>query len=75
VEQEKARRDTARQHWRARGSVPGRSHGEGLSTDARFARLTGRWRTLQHITASPGKIGDIARAALGLAHFERGYIT
>ena len=28
-----------------------------------FALLTGRWRTLQHITASPGKIGDIARAA------------
>jgi hypothetical protein len=28
-----------------------------------FALLTGRWRTLQHVTASPGKIGDIARAA------------
>jgi hypothetical protein len=39
-----------------------------------FALLTGRWRTLQHITASPGKIGDIARAALVLAHFEHGYI-
>ncbi len=25
-----------------------------------FALLTGRWRTLQHITASPSKIGDIA---------------
>lgn len=25
-----------------------------------FALLTGRWRTLQHITASAGKIGDIA---------------
>jgi hypothetical protein len=24
-----------------------------------FALLTGRWRTLQHITASPGKISDI----------------
>jgi hypothetical protein len=31
-----------------------------------FALLTGRWRTLQHITASPSKIGDIARAALVL---------
>jgi hypothetical protein len=40
-----------------------------------FALLTGRWRTLQHITASPGKIGDIARAALVLTQFEYGYIT
>ncbi len=31
--------------------------------------------TLQHITASPSKIGDIARAALILTHFEHGYIT
>jgi hypothetical protein len=40
-----------------------------------FALLTGRWRILRHITASPGKIGDIARAALVLTHFEHGYIT
>jgi len=40
-----------------------------------FALLTGRWRTLQHITASPSKIGDITRAALVLTHFEHGYIT
>jgi DDE superfamily endonuclease len=39
-----------------------------------FALLTGRWRTLQHVTASPSKIGDIARAALILTHFEHGYI-
>jgi DDE superfamily endonuclease len=39
-----------------------------------FALLTSRWRTLQHITASPGKIGGIARAALVLTHFEHGYI-
>jgi len=39
-----------------------------------FALLTGRWRTLHHITASPSKI-DIARAALVLTHFEHGYIT
>ena len=39
------------------------------------ALLTGRWRTLQHITASPSKIGDIARATLVLTHFEHGYIT
>ena len=30
---------------------------------------------LQHITASPSKIGDIVRAALVLTHFEHGYIT
>ena len=39
-----------------------------------FALLTSRWRTLQHITASPSKIGGIARAALVLTHFEHGYI-
>jgi hypothetical protein len=39
-----------------------------------FALLTGRWRTLQHITVSPSRIGDIARAALVLTHFEHGYI-
>jgi hypothetical protein len=40
-----------------------------------FALLTGRWRALQHITASPSKIGDITRAALVLTHFEHRYIT
>jgi len=40
-----------------------------------LALLTGRWRTLQHITASPRKISDIARAALVLPHFEYGYIN
>ena len=40
-----------------------------------FALLTGRWRTLQRITASPGTISDIARAALVLTHFEYGYIS
>ena len=40
-----------------------------------FALLTGRWSALQHITASSSKIGDIARAALILTHFEHGYIT
>jgi hypothetical protein len=38
-----------------------------------FALLTGRWRTLQHITASPSKTSDIARAALVRTHFEYGY--
>jgi hypothetical protein len=40
-----------------------------------FALLSQRWRTLQHITASPSKIGGITRAALVLTHFEHSYIT
>ena len=39
-----------------------------------FALLTGRWRSLQHITASPSRIGDIARATFVLTHFEHCYI-
>ena len=38
-----------------------------------FALLTQRWRTLQHITASPSKITGIARAALVLTHYEHGF--
>jgi hypothetical protein len=37
--------------------------------------LAGRWRTLQHVTASPSRIGDITRAALVLTHFEHGCIA
>ncbi len=40
-----------------------------------FALLTQRWRTPQHVTLSPSRIGDIARAALVLVHFEHGVIT
>jgi DDE superfamily endonuclease len=40
-----------------------------------FAVLTERWRTLHHITASPSKIGNIAKAALVLTHHEHGWIT
>ena len=39
-----------------------------------FALLTGRWRTLQNITASPSKISDIACVVLVLTHFEHSYI-
>jgi hypothetical protein len=39
-----------------------------------FALLNQRWRTLQHITASPSKITSIAQAALVLTHYEHGYI-
>ena len=34
-----------------------------------FVLVTGRWRTLQHITASLSKISDIARSALVLTPF------
>jgi hypothetical protein len=40
-----------------------------------FAVLTGRWRALHHLTASPSKIGDIVKAALVLTHFEHGRLT
>jgi hypothetical protein len=40
-----------------------------------FALLTQRWRVLQHITASPSKIGDITKAALVLVHFGHGHLT
>ena len=39
-----------------------------------FALLTGRWRTLQHVTVSLSKISKIARAALVLTHFEHCYL-
>jgi hypothetical protein len=40
-----------------------------------FALLSQRWRTLQRVTLSPGKIGDIAQAALVLVQFEHKMIT
>jgi hypothetical protein len=40
-----------------------------------FALMSQRWRTLQHVMLSPGKIGDIARAALVLVQFEQKMIT
>jgi hypothetical protein len=40
-----------------------------------FALLTQRWQTLQHVTMSPGKIGQIARAALVLTLFEHKMLT
>jgi hypothetical protein len=36
-----------------------------------FALLTGRWRALRRITASPHKIGDYVKAALVLTHIEQ----
>ena len=40
-----------------------------------FALLVERWRALQHVTLSPGKISKIARAALVLTHFEHDYFA
>jgi DDE superfamily endonuclease len=36
-----------------------------------FALLTGRWRALKRITASPGKVGDYVKAALVLTRIEQ----
>jgi len=36
-----------------------------------FAQLTGRWRALRRITASPRRIGDYVKAGLVLLHFEQ----
>jgi hypothetical protein len=40
-----------------------------------FALLTQRWGALQHITADPGRITEITRAALVLTQFEHKYIS
>jgi hypothetical protein len=40
-----------------------------------FALLTQRWRALQHVTASPSRIGVVAQAALVLVQFEHKMIT
>jgi hypothetical protein len=40
-----------------------------------FALLVQRWKTLQHITMSPNRIGKLARAALVLVHFEHKIIS
>jgi hypothetical protein len=39
-----------------------------------FALLTGRWAALQHVTASPSRITEIARAALVLTQWEHKYL-
>jgi hypothetical protein len=38
-----------------------------------FALLTGRWRSLRHLTTNPRDTGDIVRAALILTQFEHRY--
>ena len=43
--------------------------------ERRFALMSQRWRTLQWVMLSPGKIGDIAKAALVLVQFEHKMIT
>jgi hypothetical protein len=39
-----------------------------------FALLARRWAALQHVTASPGRVTEIARAALVLTHWEHKYL-
>ena len=39
-----------------------------------FALLARRWAVLQHVTASPSRITEIARAALVLTHWEHKYL-
>jgi hypothetical protein len=71
--------------------VPQRADGIALHADQRtfdqllrglrclgergFALLVGRWKALRHVTMSPSRIIDIARAALVLTHFEHGLIS
>jgi hypothetical protein len=40
-----------------------------------FALLTQRWQALQHVTMSPGRIGQLARATLVLVLFEHKMLT
>jgi hypothetical protein len=40
-----------------------------------FALMSQRWRTLRRVMLSPGKIGDIAKAALVLVRFEHKMIS
>jgi DDE superfamily endonuclease len=39
------------------------------------ALLLERWKALRHVTMSPSRITDLARAALVLTHFEHGLIS
>lgn len=39
-----------------------------------FALLARRWAVLQHVTASPGRVTEITRAALVLTHWEHKYL-
>jgi hypothetical protein len=40
-----------------------------------FALLTQRWAILRHVTANPGRITEITRAALLLTQFEHKHLT
>lgn len=39
-----------------------------------LALLTQRWKTLQHLTVSPRRIGDVVAAALTLTHYDHSMI-
>ncbi|CAM3802225.1 hypothetical protein [Nocardiopsis rhodophaea] len=47
-------------------------HGRRRLEERGFPPLTQCWQLLEHITATPGKVGCIARVALVLNHFELG---
>lgn len=40
-----------------------------------FALMSQRWRTPRRVMPSPGKIGDVTKAALVLVHFEHKMLT
>jgi hypothetical protein len=73
--------DVADQVKAARCAMTGSLSRNALLRSARclgergFALLTQRWQTLQHVTASPSRIGLIAQAALVLVLFEHKMIT
>jgi DDE superfamily endonuclease len=50
-------------------------HGLRAQGERGFALLKTRWKALEHVTACPHKIGDIAKAALVLTHVEHKLIT
>jgi hypothetical protein len=61
---------------KGRNRAPGRLH-RGLRClgERGFALLTERWKALEHVTISPRRITQIARAALVLVHFEHGLVN
>jgi hypothetical protein len=40
-----------------------------------FALMSQRWRAIQHVSADPSQIGDIAKATLVLTQFEHKMIS
>jgi hypothetical protein len=68
-------REEARGDERAGHQRPHQERSTRCLGERGFALLTQRWQILQHVTMSPGKIGQIARAALVLVVFEHKMLT